>query len=318
MEKMPSATNSPLIGRKSIPTIPGVSSSVHTDCDVAGTSTESTEQLVTQKNRLPLSVASMVRRFELDSSSKSRAGSGSASAPRSATTRTTRGTTPEYALKHQQVNTPLSSRTSSLSSSQGFLNALQSEQSGDENLVDKESHKNNKGSLKKSQVQVSKVNDKSSVQGTDVEKKDTFSAKQKTNLNESVISDNNTKRSVAHGDNIDNTKIGADRGSSGAAKKAPITMTSVVRAATATKDHHSSKEHKAALTAKRRATAPTASTAAAVKASRTNVNNNTTRNRSTIKAESAARSSTPPSSPTDQSSDLEKQGKMPSKKRCTN
>merc|ERR1712154_271019 len=131
--------------------IPGVSANL-ADCDVSGTNTESTEQLVSQKNRLPLSVASMVRRFERDSSSKSRAGSSS-SVPRTPT----RGINPDITSKYQQATTPLSSRTSSLSSSQGFLNALPGEKDGEESVVFKDENKaekvkdNAKDNFKKSQ-----------------------------------------------------------------------------------------------------------------------------------------------------------------------
>ena len=87
-----------------------------------------------------------------------------------------------------------------------------------------------------------------------------------------------------------------------AAKKTPITMTSVVRAATAPKDHQSSKEHKAALTAKRRATAPTTNTQAAVKASRSNINSNNANRSRTSKSSKAESSVTTSPTPTSTSS----------------
>ena len=296
LEKMPSASNSPLIGRKSIPTIPLPSSNL-TECDVAGTSTESTEQLVSQKNRLPLSVASMVRRFERDSSSKSRAGSS----------RTTTRTAADIAVKHPQVNTPLSSRTSSLSSSQGILNALPSEQGGEEHIVSKDKDNKGKDNSRKSQIHPSKVDNRHSVSVSSKEQKS--GKEQEANVNEAVIRDNNDnschmKGSIVQGDNNSDTKVG---GSGGTSKKTPITMTSVVRAATATKDHQNAKEHKTALTAKRRATAPTTSTSAAVKASRSNITNNTSRNRSTTKAETSTTSSTTTPSHSDGGSHLEQQ-----------
>ena len=303
---MPSATNSPLIGRKSIPTIPipGVSANL-TDCDVSGANTESTEQLVSQKNRLPLSVASMVRRFERDSSPKSRSGS-SKSVPRTPT----RGINPDITSKFQQATTPLSSRTSSLSSSQGFLNALPGEKDGEDSVVCKDENKpeklNVKDNYKKSQSSSLKADSKQCSPNRGKEQKNTFSAKEQSTVNDAVIRDSkdNSKMSVS---NLKNTDMKSDTSDNvkeedssvvgaGAAKKTPITMTSVVRAATAPKDHQSSKEHKAALTAKRRATAPTTNTQAAVKASRSNINsNNMSRNRTTksSKAENTMTSTSP-------------------------
>ena len=304
---MPSATNSPLIGRKSIPTIPipGVSANL-TDCDVSGANTESTEQLVSQKNRLPLSVASMVRRFERDSSPKSRSGS-SKSVPRTPT----RGINPDITSKFQQATTPLSSRTSSLSSSQGFLNALPGEKDGEDSVVCKDENKpeklNVKDNYKKSQSSSLKADSKQCSPNRGKEQKNTFSAKEQSTVNDAVIRDSkdNSKMSVSNlkntdmkSDTSDNVKEEEDSSvvGAGAAKKTPITMTSVVRAATAPKDHQSSKEHKAALTAKRRATAPTTNTQAAVKASRSNINsNNMSRNRTTksSKAENTMTSTSP-------------------------
>ena len=317
---MPSATNSPLIGRKSIPTIPipGVSANLG-DCDVSGTSTESTEQLVSQKNRLPLSVASMVRRFERDSSSKSRAGSSS-SVPRTPT----RGINPDITSKYQQATTPLSSRTSSLSSSQGFLNALPGEKDGEESVVFKDENKaekikdNAKDNFKKSQSSSLKADNKQSPPIRGKQQKNTFSVKEQSTVNDAVIRDSkdnskmyvsNLKNTDMKSDTSDNVKEEEDSSivGTGAAKKTPITMTSVVRAATAPKDHQSSKEHKAALTAKRRATAPTTNTQAAVKASRSNINNNnTSRNRTakSSKAENSMTSTSPPSSVSTSSSDV--------------
>ena len=306
LEKMPSATNSPLIGRKSIPTIPipGVSSNI-TECDVAGTSTESTEQLVSQKNRLPLSVASMVRRFERDSSSKSRAGSSS-SAQRTTVRGSASGTTTDITTKYQQATTPLSSRTSSLSSSQGFLNALPGEKDGEEIVEGKDENKSDKNkdtkdNSRKSQILSSKVDNKTIIHTSGKEQKTILSAKQEGNVNEAVIRDNKTssKTSVCHmkekdvqSDISDNVKVEDGNVGSSTSKKTPITMTSVVRAASAPKDHQSSKEHKAALTAKRRATAPTTNTTAAVKASR---NSAMARNRTNAsKAETSTTSTSPP------------------------
>lgn len=83
MEKMPSASNSPMMGRK--------------------TSSESSEVKKTQ----PLSVASMVRRFERDNGlDKNRGGELERS---------------NSSLNKIKSNSPISSRTSSLSSSQGHL-----------------------------------------------------------------------------------------------------------------------------------------------------------------------------------------------------
>ena len=312
LEKMPSATNSPLIGRKSIPTIPipGVSANL-TDCDVSGTNTESTEQLVSQKNRLPLSVASMVRRFERDSSSKSRAGSSS-SVPRTPT----RAINPEITSKYQQTTTPLSSRTSSLSSSQGFLNALPGEKDGEENVICKEENKsdknkeNTKDNLKKSQGSLLKNDPKQNPTTRGKEQKNTSSVKEQSTVNDAVIRNSKvgSKTSIPNLKDIDvksdtsyNSKEteNSDVVGTSAAKKTPITMTSVVRAATAPKDHQSSKEHKAALTAKRRATAPTTNTQAAVKASRSNINSNNanrTRTSKSSKAESSVTTSPTPTS----------------------
>ena len=292
LEKMPSATNSPLIGRKSIPTIPITSGSPNnTDCDVAGTSTESTEQLVSQKNRLPLSVASMVRRFERDTSSKSRAGSSS-SVPRSSNRGQTSGTNSDVTARYQQVTTPLSSRTSSLSSSQGFLNTLPGEKDYDENRDENknESGREPKDSPKKSQVLSSKNEVNSGTNLSVKDKKNTFSSKKDSNIIEAVIKDgrDNTKSAVASKKDATNLEEcisdskNEEDDTSGSMKKTPITMTSVVRAATAPKDHQSSKEHKAALAAKRRATAPTTNTAAAVKASRGNINSNNSVSRNRI------------------------------------
>ena len=313
---MPSATNSPMIGRKSIPTVPSGLTINNADiCDVAaGTSTESTEQIISQKNRVPLSVASMVRRFERDGSSKTRAGSSS-SVPRTAS-RGVSGTIPEIAAKYQQVTTPLSSRTSSLSSSQGFLNAVGGEKDGDDNIVGKEDTKADKlkdvkDNPKKSQIISSKSDNKSTREISGKEQKNKFSAKQDANVNEAVISDTNdsSKTSVCHikntnvqGDTSDNLKV-----EDGTSKKTPIKMTSVVRAATAPKDHQSSREHKAALTAKRRATAPTTNTAAAVKASRSNITNSTARNRTTP---TKADTSTPSTSPVQVSTSKDTTGNL--------
>ena len=320
---MPSATNSPLIGRKSIPTIPipGVSANLN-DCDVSGANTESTEQLVSQKNRLPLSVASMVRRFERDSSSKSRAGSSS-SVPRTPT----RAINPDITAKYQQATTPLSSRTSSLSSSQGFLNALPGDKDEEEKAKSKEENKtddNTKETSKKSQSSLSK-NDKTHNSPTrGKEQKNTFSAQEQSN--DAVISGSkgcgkssisNLENTNVKSDTSENTKMEVDSEGAVAAKKTPITMTSVVRAATAPKDHQSSKEHKAALTAKRRATAPTTNTQAAVKASRSNVNSsNATRNRTSksSKAEiSTPSTSSTPTSSTDVVEEVEEQAVTTSK-----
>ena len=331
MEKMPSATNSPLIVRKSIPTIPilGVSSNI-TECDVAGTSTESTEQLVSQKNRVPLSVASMVTRFERDSSSKSRAGSSS-SAQRT-TVRGSSSGTRDIIAKYQQATTPLSSRTSSLSSSQGFLNALPGEKDGEESEGSKEENKSDKNkdtkdNSKKSQILSSKVDNKNTIHTSGKEQKTTLSAKQEGSVNEAVIRDNkaSSKTSVCHmkdkdvqGDISDNVKVEEGNVGSSTSKKTPITMTSVVRAASAPKDHHSSKEHKAALTAKRRATAPTTNPAAAVKASR---NSAMARNRTpTSKAETSTTSTSAPtvSSVSDTVANVEEEVPAPSRKNIKN
>ena len=85
MEKMPSASNSPIMGRK--------------------TSSESSEVKKTQ----PLSVASMVRRFERDNGlDKNRGGELERS---------------NSSLNKIKSSSPISSRTSSLSSSQGHLAA---------------------------------------------------------------------------------------------------------------------------------------------------------------------------------------------------
>ena len=83
MEKMPSASNSPMMGRK--------------------TSSEASDVKKTQ----PLSVASMVRRFERDQGlDKNRGGELERS---------------NSSLNKIKSNSPISSRTSSLSSSQGHL-----------------------------------------------------------------------------------------------------------------------------------------------------------------------------------------------------
>merc|ERR1712223_603495 len=206
LEKMPSATNSPLIGRKSIPTIPipGVSANLN-ECDVSGANTESTEQLVSQKNRLPLSVASMVRRFERDSSSKSRAGSSS-SVPRTPT----RAINPDITAKYQQATTPLSSRTSSLSSSQGFLNALPGEKDEEEKAINKEENKtidNTKETSKKSQSSLLKNDKKHNSPTRGKDQKNTFSAQEQSN--DAVISDSKgcSKSSIS---NLENTNTKSD------------------------------------------------------------------------------------------------------------
>ena len=284
---MPSATNSPIVGRKSIPTIPGVNSSrINSEYDMAGTSTESTEQLVSQKNRLPLSVASMVRRFERDGSSKGRAGSPTPVARPTRTTGTIGG------KQQQQMNTPLSSRTSSLSSSQGLLHAVMGD-GIDENVTKMESNKTGKGNEKKNNL------------------KNTSSASKKpSSVNQAVMSDitdNNepSGKQEDGGDNSVQVKTDASHGT----KKTPITMTSVVRAATAPKDHQASKEHKAALAAKRRATAPTSSNSATVKASRSNISAN--RNRSS-RAESS-KAETPIATPTSLETNADQEGSLLSK-----
>ena len=112
LEKMPSATNSPLVGRKSIPTVPR---------PPTGSGTETTDQVVPPQqkhSRNPLSVASMVRRFE-NSDSKSRAGT-SATFSRSGSAAFVGPKSPGGGTQ----GTPLSSRTSSMSSSQGLLDTV--------------------------------------------------------------------------------------------------------------------------------------------------------------------------------------------------
>ena len=93
MEKMPSASNSPVMGRK----LSGVESS------------ENNSDSKTTK-KVPLSVASMVRRFETSNPSKSRGGNGE---------------TPSERSPSQKIRDSESSLSSSPSSSQGHLNEIQ-------------------------------------------------------------------------------------------------------------------------------------------------------------------------------------------------
>ena len=93
MEKMPSASNSPVMGRK----LSGVESS------------ENNSDSKTTK-KVPLSVASMVRRFETSNPSKSRGGNGETRSERSPS---------------QKIRDSESSLSSSPSSSQGHLNEIQ-------------------------------------------------------------------------------------------------------------------------------------------------------------------------------------------------
>ena len=93
MEKMPSASNSPVMGRK----LSGVESSEN-----------NSDSKATKK--VPLSVASMVRRFETSNPSKSRGGNGE---------------TPSERSPSQKIRDSESSLSSSPSSSQGHLNEIQ-------------------------------------------------------------------------------------------------------------------------------------------------------------------------------------------------
>ena len=92
MEKMPSASNSPVMGRK----LSGVESSENSDSKTT--------------KKVPLSVASMVRRFETSNPSKSRGGNGE---------------TPSERSPSQKIRDSESSLSSSPSSSQGHLNEIQ-------------------------------------------------------------------------------------------------------------------------------------------------------------------------------------------------
>ena len=92
MEKMPSASNSPVMGRK----LSGVESSENSDSKTT--------------KKVPLSVASMVRRFETSNPSKSRGGNGETRSERSPS---------------QKIRDSESSLSSSPSSSQGHLNEIQ-------------------------------------------------------------------------------------------------------------------------------------------------------------------------------------------------
>ena len=101
MEKMPSASNSPVMGRKS-------SSGVE--------SSENSESKGVKK--VPLSVASMVRRFETSNPSKTRGGSSDRSVTSEMNLMSERS-------QSQKINNSESSLSSSPSSSQGHLNETQ-------------------------------------------------------------------------------------------------------------------------------------------------------------------------------------------------
>ena len=101
MEKMPSASNSPVMGRK---TSSGVESS------------ENSESKGVKK--VPLSVASMVRRFETSNPSKTRGGSSDRSVTSEMNLMSERS-------QSQKINNSESSLSSSPSSSQGHLNEIQ-------------------------------------------------------------------------------------------------------------------------------------------------------------------------------------------------
>lgn len=131
LEKMPSASNSPALKRKSV-------------------QSNSSSAEIPMNKQPGMSVASMVRRFELSDGSKTR-GAGFKSSDndiRTAVSRDQCGIRPE---------TPISSRTSSLSSSQGLRSPERSSQAAaPDNDATKEPPKNNQ--TKSVQKQVKKKN----------------------------------------------------------------------------------------------------------------------------------------------------------------